>query len=273
MPLNLKQFVISFLIMTCSNIHGQNYDLIFKGMLMLTPQETYNYELHLNLKKKKITGISITDKEGANETKAEVSGSLENKILKIDEIQILSTKSESPIDEFCYIHFEVPLTKTGKGKAFNGQFQGKYMNDSLCATGMIIGAETKLIEKVEKIVKKRIDKEITKVSYITPSDSLHIDWKSDTIEVLLWDANISDGDRIDLSLNDKIYLRDHEVFSKIYTLKIPLKKGENELKIKALNNGDTPPNTVRFEFIDADKRHPVITQIETGKAVSIKIIR
>ena len=52
-----------------------------------------------------------------------------------------------------------------------------------------------------------------------------------------------------------------------------LKKGINKIYIEAINNGNIPPNTASFELVDLKTKYPIITQLETGSSVIIKIIK
>lgn len=270
----IKNNLLLLLLLTIIKIgSAQDFDLSFDGLIYVSQTEYYTYKLSLNKKDTSLSGISITDIGGPNQTTSEITGSLKNKKIKIKEVQILDTQSESPIDEFCFISFAGTIKNGIKGKMLSCNFTGKYMNDNTCAEGRIMVAETKLVQKLEEIVhnqiKKTLEKEIKDINYLTPEDTLNIGWDSDTIEMLIWDANVSDGDKIDLAINNQILLKNHEVYAKLYPLKYKLRKGKNSIKITAVNDGRQPPNTVRFELIDKHKRHPIITQLQTGKSLEI----
>jgi hypothetical protein len=168
-------------------------------------------------------------------------------------------------------------------KRLEGTFIGNFLDSTQCASGKIIlMEERKLIKKIEK-VKKKIDKQASKTltdtnqiqqtKVLKDGDDFTINWESDKIKLFIWDANQEDGDKIQLIINGNIILNNFETKNKRKKIKYRLVDGENTIEIKATNLGTSPPNTSRLELVDSKTKYPIITQIELGKSVIIKIIK
>ena len=54
-------------------------------------------------------------------------------------------------------------------------------------------------------------------------------------------------------------------------LKLELLSGENILEFVAENEGESANNTTRIELIDRKTKHPILTELQVGKRVKIKI--
>ena len=64
-----------------------------------------------------------------------------------------------------------------------------------------------------------------------------------------WDNAAEDGDRVDISLNDNPPLKNFSLTNAKKRLNLILKSGENNINVKALNEGSDPPNTAAFRVI------------------------
>ena len=102
---------------------------------------------------------------------------------------------------------------------------------------------------------------------------MYIQWNSDKLTIYIWDANTEDGDKINLSINDKTILSEYFTRKKRKKIKHKLKNGENKIKIEAINVGENPPNTSRIELVDSKTKYPIITQLEVGKSAIITIVK
>ena len=94
---------------------------------------------------------------------------------------------------------------------------------------------------------------------------MFIQWDSDQINYICLGQNTEDGDKINLSINDKTILSDYTTSKKRKKIKQKIKIGENKIKIEATNVGDNPPNTSRIELLDSKTKYSVNTQLEVGK--------
>jgi len=137
----------------------------------------------------------------------------------------------------------------------------------------------KKITKVKKRIEKQIEKEkldttqVLQTQILKDGDDFTINWESKKLKLYIWDANKEDGDKIELRINNDIILYDFETKNKRKKIKYKLLEGENTIEIKSTNSGISPPNTSRIELVDSHTKYPIITQLELGKSVIIKVVK
>ena len=274
-------------------IYSQNIqEKSFSGIISVKNGNPIAYEINIFEEKGIVNGFSITDKGGKNETKSDISGifNRNTKTYKLKETQVLSTKSEADLNIFCYINMTVKEKGKFQLKRYEGTFVGLFTNGDTCAYGDIVLMEkerlekiTKKLEKEKQEVKQKIKntdskikktkKEVLSTKVLKEGEDMYIQWNSDILTIYIWDANTEDGDKINLSINDKTILSDYITRKKRKKVKHILKTGENKIKIEAINVGENPPNTSRIELVDSKTKYPVITQLEQGKSTIITIVR
>ena len=273
--------ILSLLSITSLSQNTSNY----LGTLILSNNTPISFKLELIEKKGVVNGFSITNIGTKDETKSEITGLYfkTDNSFQLQETQILSTKSEAPLNTFCYINMNLSFKGKFGTKRLEGTFIGKFSNDTECARGkVILMEEEKLKKKIEKIEKK-IEKNyletvpdenlVQETKILKDGDDFTINWENDKLKLFIWDANKEDGDKIELKINNKIILADFETKSKRKEIQFKLQKGENIIEIKATNLGTSPPNTSRIELVDSKTKYPIITQLELGKTAIIKIIK
>ena len=248
-------------------VQGQIKHIQFDGFIYINESDSISYSMTLNLNKDKINGYSLTDYKGPNETKSEIAGSLINNHLELREIQVTNTSSESPLKDFCYVNISMNSFILNKPLVIEGNFKGKYSDGITCAEGKI-----KMIGKEFEVKKTQAEMHV-KLKEISSNDTLKINWTSDSIKLNIWDANISDGDKIDLLINSKYLLKDKQTFSKRRKLVYPIKNKLNVIEITATNEGSSPPNTTRIELIDGNIRYPILCQLQLKKSCIIALNR
>ena len=273
--------ILSLLSITSLSQNTSNY----LGTLILSNNTPISFKLELTEKKGVVNGFSITNIGTKDETKSEITGLYfkSDNSFQLQETQILSTKSEAPLNTFCYINMNLSFKGKFGTKRLEGTFIGKFSNDTECARGkVILMEEEKLKKKIDKIEKK-IEKNsletvpdanlVQETKILKDGDDFTINWENDKLKLFIWDANKEDGDKIELKINNKIILADFETKSKRKEIHFKLQKGENIIEIKATNLGTSPPNTSRIELVDSKTKYPIITQLELGKTAIIKIIK
>ena len=92
--------VLNFVFVTAS-VAQNDYDLM--GALFLDEARPISYRLIFEENNGKINGYSLTGIGTNFETKSEISGKFEGDSLFLNEFQVLSTVSEEPISNFCFI--------------------------------------------------------------------------------------------------------------------------------------------------------------------------
>ena len=280
----MKSFSSILFILISFSLFSQNIqENIYSGIISIKNGKPIAYEINLKQEKGIVNGFSITDKAGKNETKSDISGiyNRNTKTYKLKETQVLSTKSEADLNTFCYINMEVKEKGKFQLKRYEGTFVGLFTNGDTCAYGDIVLMEKERLEKITKKVEKKIEKynkkrtnnEVLSTKVLKEGDDMYIQWNSDKLTIYIWDANTEDGDKINLSINDKTILSDYITRKKRKKIKHNLKIGENKIKIEAINVGENPPNTSRIELVDSRTKYPIITQLEVGKSAIITIIK
>lgn len=258
-------FLLLFL---SSQLMAQNqFDYI--GFLFMEDYRPISYRLILEEKDGIINGYSITGEGTSFETKSELSGTFLNKEMKLKEFQIISTKSEEPLSNFCFI--DLSVTKNKKG--FSGQFIGNFPDGNQCAHGTIVYAKESFIEKKIKKAKK-IQEVLTKREKSRPvllrsGDNHEISWNNDKIRIELWDSALEDQDRVSVLFNGKLVIDNKIMRNKKEVLKLKLVQGQNKLEFIANNEGTSPSNTTRIELIDKKVKHPLLADLEVGEKVTV----
>ena len=277
--------ILTIILLISSYLSYSQNKFSYLGTLVLSNNTTISFSMELQEKNGIVSGYSITNINTPNETKSEISGLYfkNDKSFQLQEIQILSTNSEAPLNTFCYINMNLSFKGKFGSKHLEGNFIGNFLDSTQCASGKIILMKrTKLEKKIEKIkkkIEKKIEKEkidtsqILQTQILKDGDDFTINWESNKLKLYIWDANKQDGDKIQLSINSNIILDNVETKNKRKRIKYKLLKGENIIKIKAINLGTSPPNTSRIELVDNNIRYPIITQLELGKSVVIKVIQ
>lgn len=138
----------------------------------------------------------------------------------------------------------------------------------------------KLIQKskqVDKTIKSTISVAQTldslKMNILKPNQNLTMFSNSSKLELKIYDAGKVDGDKINVYVNDTIFLRNYVVSKKIKQLIIPLKSKLTSIKVEALNIGTISPNTAKIEIIDQENNINTLTRLKKGEKTSITIVK
>ena len=271
-----KLFIILIFLYQISNSQIKEHKYL--GTIIVENNQPMSFSLDLIEKDGKLSGYSITNHNTKNETKSEVQGVYikNDKSFQLQETQIIYTKSEAPINSFCYIRMNLKLKNRFTKKRLEGNFYGNFLDSIECAKGKVLLAEKSVIEKkikkIEKIIEKKLEKEeIIETKILKDGDNLNIDWKAKYLTIKIWDSNQEDGDKINLEINSDIILDNYETKNKAKKIKYKLNKGKNKVTIEASSLGKSPPNTSRIELIDKNKKYPIITQLDLNKSITIYI--
>ena len=259
---------------TNAQINTQEY----LGTIILENNKPMSFSLDLIEKNGIVSGYSLTNLGTKDETKSEIKGVYfkEDKSFQLQETQIIYTKSEAPINSFCYIRMNLKLKNRFTKKLLEGNFTGNFLDSSECAKGKILLAEKSIIEKkikkIEKKIEKKLEKEeIIETKILKDGDDLNINWKAKYLTIKIWDSNQEDGDKINLEINSDIILDNYETKNNAKKIKYKLNKGKNKIIIEATGLGISPPNTSRIELIDKNKKYPILTQLDLNKSITIYI--
>ena len=261
---------------TNAQINTQKY----LGTIILENNKPMSFSLDLIEKNGIVSGYSLTNLGTKDETKSEIQGVYfkEDKSFQLQETQIIYTKSEAPINSFCYIRMNLKQKNRFTKKLLEGNFTGNFLDSNECAKGKILLTEKSIIEKkikkIEKKIEKKLEKdEIIETKILKDGDNLNINWKAKYLTIKIWDSNQEDGDKINLEINSDVILDNYETKNKAKKIKYKLNKGKNKVTIEAKSLGSSPPNTSRIELIDKNKKYPILTQLDLNKSITIYIVK
>ena len=273
------RYIILSILITFNYIGLSQSHSVYIGTIISTNNNPISYKLDFTEDNGIISGYSITNIGTNDETKSKIIGTYisNEKTLHIKETEILTTNSQEPLENFCFI--EMKLEKKGifGSKRIEGEFNGYFLNKKKCARGRIIMIEEKKLRKIKKKIalnkRERVKKEEKEEEEILMKSGEKFTFNSERkkITLLIWDANKEDGDKIDLLLNSVTILSNYETKNKAKKIRIKLEDGKNIIVVKATNEGINPPNTSRIELIDGKTKYTVDVQLQLDNNITIEI--
>jgi hypothetical protein len=107
---------------------------------------------------------------------------------------------------------------------------------------------------------------------ITEGKDKTYNWNGDEVILNIWDGNTEDGDKVTISYNGNIVLKEYVLTKKQKEIKLPIGGNElNIISIQAINEGGEPPNTANITIKDGDTAYDIIAHNTFGKTALIKI--
>tara|TARA_B100000929_G_scaffold247627_1_gene206406 strand:+ start:397 stop:1251 length:855 start_codon:yes stop_codon:yes gene_type:complete len=274
-----------------SSLKAQEYE--FFGVIKLNDTSFISYKVLFDRVNDSIQGYSLTDFAGKHETKSNIKGYYDEdeNLLSFEEYDIVYTKSPVVQKDFCFVNFEGKVRNLDRVKAFSGDFKGLYADGTSCLDGMIIvnsGQEVKKrVEKIDKVVqrsrkfsdsiKKNI--KVAKVldtltrNIIAKNENLNIFTRDQKIKLAIYDAGKEDGDVINLYVDDKPVLENYTVLHEIKYLEFDLENVETKIRVEAVSEGTSSPNTVRLEVEDSRNFVRTITNLKEGEHAQMKLVK
>lgn len=296
----VRRFFFLCLLVTHALIgFGQLKETVFVGSASVGRNVSYTYKLCISDSNGIITGYSITDLMGPNETKTSVKGTInwEKKTIDFRETKLLYTKSKEDKSQFCYLNAHVKMIKKQKALCLKGSFTGYDERKAECAKGslMLISAQDLLAKltkmagtrdtskdpvlNAEQVAEKKqqlmgqatTPAQLQNVIAIEPGKSLDVLCGSNKVKLSIWDDKINDGDVITLLHNGQVILDNYRITGKRKELEIELSAtGNNVLKIVAINEGSEPLNTARIKITSGDE----VTYVDATTTInnSVRIV-
>lgn len=275
MPMRFLLVAVLNFIFSTVLVAQNNYDLM--GALFLDEARPISYRLILAEENGEVNGYTITGIGTDFETKSEVIGTLNKEVLYLKEFQVLSTLSEEPVSNFCFIELNALMKGSKKKRSFEGEFVGYFPDSTECARGKVVFADKAKLDKKMQQVQKIQDlvgekKETNKLVKLKSDETYEAYWISDKFKMHLWDSSQEDDDRITLIINGERILDNEVMRSKKKKISHPLLKGTNTIELIAENEGRAPHNTTRVELLDKKTKHAILSQLQVGKKLTFKII-
>ncbi|HLS30258.1 MAG TPA: hypothetical protein VK021_05345 [Flavobacteriaceae bacterium] len=102
--------------------------------------------------------------------------------------------------------------------------------------------------------------------FFTDGDYVKVSWR---------DAQVVDGDRVDIIVNGEVVVGNVTLLGRFHSIRVDLKDGFTKIQFKALNQGESGPNTAEFKVEDEDGS--VLTHDEwnltTGTVASLVVVK
>jgi len=293
MKKNLLHIMFPFLVsITCL---GQvNYEFFGAIKLNGNDKTIITYRLVFEENKGKISGFSVTDLDGAHETKNTIEGTYDRKtkLFTFQEKEILYTKSKYAQSSFCFVNFSGKVKLVDNTSKVEGAFKGLYKNKTKCIDGTVtlVGSNkiynfaNKVNKKIQK--SKRVDAatkqkvnpikilDSLKINKLLKDQNLNIFWNSKKVIIEIFDAGQDDGDIINLYHNDVLILDNYKIKLEKKLLSIPIDLTINNVfKIKAINEGTIPTNSAKIILVDENRTFDLLSSFKKNESASIIIIK
>jgi len=272
--------------------YAQEQDLVFWGTLSVKGSKPYTYRIQFRDSANKITGFSVTDIQGPDQTRTAITGTIDpvRKEFSFRETRLISTRSRMSRDSFCYIHARLKLSEKKGARLLRGSFTG-YMKDgrTLCGSGtMTLVSEGDVLDKLMKMGPKAD----TVVRLIEKADALATGEPAATagkqhltlnpggqatlpcpggVALLeVWDHGKIDGDIISLRHNDIILMEHYRIGAEREQRKILLKgEGSDRVRLIAEHEGAEPPVTVRLSCTCGKRTYTIDASSAIGHPVEL----
>lgn len=286
--------LLTFLFFISVILHSQKVDEhSFVGTIQLMDKSMITYKIEFDeMKDGSIEGKSVTDFAGPHRTESEITGTInrEDNTITFNELSNLTTKSDSPSNDFCYVHlYNAKIKLQEKKSLIQGHFYSRYSNGEKCIEGdiFLMGGEY-FFERAKSIsnkklmpqeIKDRIKKTISdskaniRNTVLKEDDNLTIIAEGDNLMIRVWEDEYLDGDKVSVYVDDKAILKSYLIKSTMKQLLVPILKDTTILKIVADTEGRLPPNSANFIIVNSETEVPIKLQLNEGKEVTIQILR
>lgn len=261
-----KKFLIILLLSICWKGFAQKDSITMEGTLSVSKANIYKYKLVVGLSGGKWLGYSLLDAGGLNETKSSVSVHFmkEKESMIFAEKSLISSKSKET--SFCSVGGLLKMNK--KKNEAKGYFLGQDEKKKMCGNGTI---RLSLPEQAKKLMTPDGIKDTNISSIVTSQKSETFEVKNAQINIEVWDGGLNDQDSLMISLNNNVVVPPFLISTEKKIVTINLKKGENIIKIKALNEGTEPPNSARILVIDQNIKFPIVSFLRKNEEATIKL--
>lgn len=294
--LRLLHVLLVFFLISLGTVRAQQNILI--GAITVGKSESMSYQIIYELDKNNyLSGYSISDLNGKEETKAQIAGfyNPKNKILYFEEKSIISTRSKTIVDEFCLMRVKGKIEKKSGNSIYSGKFNAFCQNPKVvCDSGTILLMPEKDILELKKKVTKAIQKlpvsdsvkreievdqdtviSVRKEFELKPESETEFKLNADFVVLELVDDKFQDGDKVTIMENNKIVLADFEITNRVKTLRFPINKNEKKLTLTiiAVDEGTIALTTVKAVLKNGNESNLINATMNKGQQVKISFIQ
>jgi len=281
---------VAIFLFACSTVHAAD-TLYFAGNIVISKKLSYSYLLRFTINPlNEVTGYSLTDAKGPNETKTKISGTYDstNNTLTYEETSVLRSKVDLQKEDLNFVHATLKLKHNKFIETLAGNFTAMQPGKTL-PTG---SGEIKLIntDRVKRLIKKVDD------FYARPEDRHPVHAGADTaadgfikvfnntarelpftgnnIKFTIWDNGQVDGDRISVMLNGHYLLQNYTLDSVPKVIETVLPNNSiDTITVIALNEGTLPPNTGTIRIESKTEQYPIEVQAKLNEVRTIYLRR
>jgi hypothetical protein len=260
---------VSFLLSTC--LAAQDINGIWKGRLVMEPGgcfPVYNIELQIQLNGDKLRGFSYHYSDTSNYVKETFEGlwQPDSNTIRIGELGV--TTFHIPADCIpCIKKYSLSYHKGGNEEQLRGSWNGKTMdNKSNCPPGTIV-----LTRITKSAFKPSLPPSLTERKAELVRE-IKVD--TGTIKLDFYDNGQIDGDTISVYVNNMPAVSNQRLGAKpvSITVRIDLKRTEQEVIMVGENLGTIPPNTALMIINAGDKRYQLYLTSDDKKNALVRFI-
>ena len=278
---------VVFILFYCSSAFAQSFQL--DGLANIAGTRS-KYSLSLNRIGQKIEGFSYANIGTEDETKCSIIGTIDTvkEIIYLKEVDIVYIKSKLPYQQFCMLAITLKKSKQKNLTIYKGTCKGYlYKTQSSCAKGILTMAD--LLEATEKIKEIMPLKDTTSINKIVElqlpanlstnetnqalfqNDIHKLHCNSSSILLTIQDNNEMDYDKIVIEVNNEVLLTNYTLGKQAKQLSIPLKNEHTLIKICALNEGNSAPNTAFINIQSTSWSKSFISNLSTGACTTLDL--
>jgi hypothetical protein len=278
---------IVFILFYCSSVFAQSFQL--DGLVNIAGTSS-KYSLSLNRIGQKIEGFSYANLGTEDETKCSIVGTIDTvkEIIYLKEVDIVYTKSKLPYQQFCMLAIILKKSNQKKISIYKGTCKGYlYNTQSACATGILTMVDqleaTEKIKQIiplmdtttiKKIVEHQLPANLTtnEINQNLFQNDIHtLNCNSSSILLSIQDYNEMDYDKIVIEVNNEVLLANYTLGKQAKQLNIPLNSAHTLIKICALNEGNSAPNTALINIQSTSWSKSFISNLSTGACTTIDL--
>ncbi|MDY0343292.1 MAG: hypothetical protein RBR28_06945 [Lentimicrobium sp.] len=289
---SLELHILTTIVLVLFFLPSKAQEFTFSGAIVIDKTEVLSYTITYTITEENIlTGFSISDLNGKEETKAQLTGkyNAKEKTLSFDEKKIVYSKGETPSDEFCLMKVKGKIEKKGGKTIFTGDFNAVGLSDDIiCASGTLILLSEKdiseLSAKASKVIQKLPKVDSIAVPKVDPTPwsrnvfeiesgkSIELELKSDQLIIELVDDRFQDGDRVSVLKNGVKVINNLELTNRVQSFKYEIGKEEKEITFSFIAEDEGSIALTTFKAVIKNGRENNLIMTSLNKGEKIKVI-
>lgn len=265
----------------------------YTGVIKLSEFDFVPYKLTFEEYQGNLQGYSLKDVGGSRETRSNIKGFYDSasKTFRFSEYDVIYTKASSRTEDICLVRFKSSMKELKTNKVFSNNFKMYNVKGQACMEGLIIMsrvfnkastviASQKAINPTVKTKTTPIKKEVAThvidtltYSVIKKNENLNVFIKTKEITISIYDSGKVDDDRINLYIDDILFLEDYAIEKEKKTIPLTITNETTVLRVEALTEGTSAPNTVKVEIQDGLNIISTRTSLKTGEKASLTLVK